>query len=225
MDIELGEPVVDLLTWVSERGGRRGAAREKTNPRGLIKRQHQAIYFHRSCRLSFPLKKTFCLAPPKKKGGGRDALARVFAGLGIRVDDLVDELAHRLLELAVRVGVVGRVVGFRQPGRFGVGHLLELAGSSREDARSLAALDDADPKPSVGWFLEDLSPVETVEDVGRVLTGDVAVDERGEPTGMQLGELGQVIDDRVDDDPLDEDDRPTDRHERERVSALLRAEG
>lgn len=42
-------------------------------------------------------------------------LVVVLAGLGVWFDCLIHQLAHRLLELAMRVGEVRRVVGLREP--------------------------------------------------------------------------------------------------------------
>jgi hypothetical protein len=83
----------------------------------------------------------------------------------------------------------------------GIGHLLELALRPGEDALRLA-LDDAELEPGVRRLQKNLGPVEAVEDVGRVLASDVRVDERGEAARMEFAEFGEVVDDRVDDDPL-----------------------
>jgi len=53
---------------------------------------------------------------PKATLGDGARLVVVLARLGIWPDRLVDELAHGLLELAVRVGEIGRVVGLCEPG-------------------------------------------------------------------------------------------------------------
>lgn len=44
--------------------------------------------------------------------------------------------------------------------------------------------------------------MEAVEDVGRVLAGNRFVDQGSEPAGMKLGELTEIVDDRIDDNPL-----------------------
>lgn len=122
--------------------------------------------------------------------------ARGLALLGLGDEVAVGEVAGGALEGAVGVVVVGRVEGGREPERLGVGDLAQVAGLGHNDLGRLAG-DGANGQ--VGVLGEDLLAVEVVKGRGGVLAGDLLQD--GLAAGMGHDEVGEVIDDAVDDAP------------------------
>lgn len=137
------------------------------------------------------------------------------AGLGILVDELlgdvgavplalesdgedvlVSELADGALQASVAVLEVGRLELGLEPEGLGVGDGRKLAELGGDDAL-LLALDGADGQVVV---LDDhLVSVEVVEVDSGILAGDLAQDSL--TTGMGVEELGDIVDNRVDNEP------------------------
>ncbi len=127
-------------------------------------------------------------------------LAVLLASLGDLDDLLVDKLAPLALEVSVRVVEVGRVVGGGEPGRLGVRNARRASDGVGLEL-GLLALDVANDEALVLGLGEDLATVKTEEGLGGVLAGDLFVVEDVLSTGVELGELGDVVDLGVDDNP------------------------
>lgn len=119
-----------------------------------------------------------------------------FALEGLGLDGLVGEDADGLAERVVRVVEVRALELRRQPQGLGVGDRAEVAGL-RGDDFGLLALDGADGEVCIAG--EDLVAVEVVEGRGGVLAGDLPEDALA--AGVGVDEVGEVVDDVVDDAP------------------------
>ena len=111
-------------------------------------------------------------------------------------EHLIGELADGLLEAAVAVVEVGALELGGEPEGLGVGDGREVAGLGGDDGL-LLALDGADGQVVV--LDQHLVPVEVVEGRGGVLAADLAED--GLTTGVGVEELGDIVDNGVDDEP------------------------
>lgn len=166
----------------------------------------------------------------QQKGG--NALSRLLARLRVGVDDLVHDLAHRLLQRPMRVRKVGRVILVVQPrlvqdivergissasqdprtkrrrktDRLSVRNLLQSSHLPLGDDLHLT-LDPTNPQLLVSRLVEHLCPVEAVEDLGRVLSCHVVVEEGGQAARVKFAKAREVVDVRVDDDPLRQADK------------------
>lgn len=126
----------------------------------------------------------------------RDVRAVELLLLRLRVDVLVDELAHGALQPSMGLAVVGTLEDRRQPQRFAVGDSREVAGLGVDDF-GLLALDRADAQALV--LLEDFVAVEVVECRRGVLACDLLQNDAATRVGVE--EVCQVVDFVVDDTP------------------------
>lgn len=97
--------------------------------------------------------------------------------------------------------VVGAVVAFREPGWFGIGDFAQLSGNQRLDG-NLLALNGTNLKPAILRLLEDFLSMKAVEDLCGILTCYFLVKEHTETARVEVGKAGEIVDARVNDDPL-----------------------
>jgi hypothetical protein len=97
--------------------------------------------------------------------------------------------------------VIWAVIAVGEPGWFGIGCLAQLSRSYRLDSH-LLAFKGPNLKPLILWLLEDLLSMKAVEDPRGILTRYLFIEEYIETTGVEVGKAREVVDARVNDNPL-----------------------
>jgi len=93
-------------------------------------------------------------------------------------------------------------VAFREPAWFGIRHFAQFPRNQRLDGNPLS-LNGTNLKPLILRLLEHLLSMKAVEDLCSILTCYLLIKEHTETAGMEVGKAGEIVNARVDDDPLE----------------------